>query len=80
MHKVYIKEKSWIAKVGATLLKTNNVALTIGNTIYLHNATKKDLLENQIWLCHELVHVQQYQQLGVMKFLFIYIKDYPFSY
>lgn len=76
MQQVYIKEKSWVAKIGANLLGVRNVALTIGNTIYLHNATKQELLQNKIWLCHELVHVQQYQQFGVVKFLFVYAKEW----
>lgn len=76
MQHVYIKEKSWIAKIGAKLLGVNNVALTIGHTIYLYNATKIELLLNKTWLCHELVHVKQYQQLGVAKFLFLYIKEW----
>lgn len=75
MQEVYVKEKSFIAKIGAKILGVNNVALTIGNTIYLHNATKDELLQNKTWLCHELVHVQQYKQLGVLKFLFIYLKE-----
>ena len=73
MKKVFIKENSLIAKIGAKFLKVNNVALTIGNTIYLHNATKKDLLNNKIWLSHELVHVKQYEKLGKIKFLFLYL-------
>jgi hypothetical protein len=73
MKKVFVKENSFIAKMGAKFLKTNNVALTIGNTIYLHNATKKDLLNNKVWLSHELVHVKQYEKWGKVKFLFLYL-------
>ena len=73
--KVKIVENSWIAKCGAKYLKVNNVALTIGNTIFLHNATKQDLLSNKTWLAHELVHVQQYEKLGVIKFLFFYLYE-----
>ena len=75
MKTVFIKENSWVAKLGAKSLKTTNVALTIGNTIYLHNATKQDLLNNKIWLAHELVHVKQYEKLGKAKFLFFYLID-----
>jgi len=73
LKKVAVKENSFIAKMGAKFLKVNNVALTIGNTIYLHNATKKDLLSNKTWLAHELVHVKQYEKLGKMKFLCLYL-------
>ncbi len=73
LKKVVIKESSFIAKMGAKFIKVDNVALTIGNTIYLHNATKKDLVSNKTWLSHELVHVKQYEKLGKMKFLFLYL-------
>jgi hypothetical protein len=76
MQTVFVKENSFIAKLGAKILRVNNMALTIGNTIYLYNATKQNLLENKTWLCHELVHVQQYKQLGVIKFLFLYLKEW----
>lgn len=79
MQHVHIKEKSFIARVGAKFLGVNNVALTIGNTIYLHNATKQTLLENKIWLCHELVHVEQFNQLGYIKFLLVYIKEWMYK-
>jgi len=73
--KIKIVENSWLAKCGAKSLKTTNVALTIGNTIYLHNATKQDLINNKTWLAHELVHVKQYEQLGVARFLFLYLYE-----
>ena len=73
MKKVFIKENSFIAKIGAKFLKVDNAALTIGNTIYLHNASKKDLLNNKIWLAHELIHVNQYEKLGKIKFFYLYL-------
>jgi aspartokinase len=71
--KISIKENSWLAKCGAKVLKVNNVALTIGSTIYLHNASKEELILNKTWLSHELVHVKQYEQLGVIRFLILYL-------
>ena len=57
-------------------LKANAIALTIGNTIYLHNANKEQLIQNTTWLCHELVHVKQYEKLGTVRFLAIYIFEW----
>jgi Domain of unknown function (DUF4157) len=73
--KIYFKENSFIAKCGAKCIKANNVALTIGNTIYLYNATVNDIIGNPIWLAHELVHVNQYQKLGIVKFVFLYLLE-----
>lgn len=76
LKQVFVKENSVLAKWGAKKLKANNIALTIGNTIYLHNATKQQLIQNTSWLCHELVHVQQYEKLGFAKFLIMYIYEW----
>lgn len=75
MTKIVIKENSILAKLAAKKLRVNNVALTIGKTIYLHNATKQELLDNKKWLCHELTHVKQYQQLGKFRFIVLYITE-----
>lgn len=75
MKKIFVKENSWIARLGAKCIGVNNVALTIGNTIHLHNATKQQLIENKVWLCHEIIHVKQYEKLGTIKFLFLYLLE-----
>ena len=76
MKEVFIIENSFIAKLGAKKLGVEVVALTIGNKIYLHNATKSDLINSPIWLSHELVHVQQYEQLGIPIFLIQYLYEW----
>ncbi|MFY7964519.1 MAG: eCIS core domain-containing protein [Chitinophagaceae bacterium] len=73
MKKIRIKENSWLAWLGAKCIRVNRVALTFGNTIHLHNATKQQLLENKVWLCHEIVHVKQYEKLGVLRFVIFYL-------
>lgn len=70
--KVYIKENSWCAKFAALYLKEKTVAIVIGKTIHLHNASKKDLLSNHRWLHHELTHVMQFKKYGCITFLFMY--------
>lgn len=47
--------------------------MVLGNTIYLHNATKQELLQNQRWLKHELCHVRQFQQHGLVLFIIKYL-------
>lgn len=71
--KIYIKEHSIIAKIAAQLMKEKRLALVINKTIYLYNVSKNDFLQHPTWLAHELVHVQQYQRLGLLKFLFLYL-------
>lgn len=70
---VRIKENSLLAKIAAAKLKTSSVAIVFGNTIHLYNVTEKDFLQNQRWLKHELCHVRQYQQQGLVLFLIKYL-------
>ena len=71
--KIRIKERSLIARIAAFVLRTNNVAIVFGKTIFLWNATKEDLINNKKWLRHELVHVQQFLRYGFFPFIFMYL-------
>ena len=69
---VHIKEQAIIAKLAAVFLKQKRMAVTINNKIYLYNCSAKDFLHLETWVCHELMHVQQYQKLGRLKFISFY--------
>jgi hypothetical protein len=69
----YIKENSVLARIAAWQLKSKQVAMVIGRTIHLHNTPAQVFLKNTKWVRHEVKHVQQYQQLGVVVFLLKYI-------
>lgn len=70
---IKIKENSWIAKLAAKKLRASNVAIVIGRTIHLHNATRKELLQNERWLKHELCHIKQFEQYGFLTFIAKYL-------
>lgn len=72
-HSITIKEASWIAKLAAVKLRSSSVAMVLGNTIHLHNASKNEFLQNQRWLKHELCHVRQFQQYGYVLFIIKYL-------
>jgi len=72
---VTIKENSLLARIAAYNLKSSVVAMVIGKTIYLHNSSKKDFLNNQRWVRHEVAHVYQYQELGLIRFLALYLLE-----
>lgn len=72
---VNIKENSWLALLAAKKLHVDKVAIVVNQTIYLHNCSKVDFLNNRKWLLHELKHVQQYQQLGTVRFIFSYLYE-----
>lgn len=73
--KVVIKENSFIAHLAAKWMKTTNMAIVFGNTIFLWNVSKYLFLNNPQWLRHELVHIEQYKKYGFFKFLFLYLKE-----
>jgi hypothetical protein len=68
-----LKERSWIAKLAARKLKARSVAIVIGKTIHLHNATREEFMRNHRWVRHELMHIRQYQEEGVLVFLVKYL-------
>jgi hypothetical protein len=73
MTKVKIKENSLLAKIAAYKLNSDSVAMVIGKTIHLHNSSKEDFLNNQRWVRHEVAHVKQYLELGLLRFLALYL-------
>lgn len=71
--RISIKEKSFVAKIAARKLKSDHVAMVLGNTIYLSGAGRADLLNNKNWLRHELKHVEQQLRYGCLWFLLLYL-------
>ena len=72
---ISIKENSWIAKIAARKLRSDNMAIVIGNTIHLHNVSKDHFLQDQRWVKHELCHVRQFHQHGFATFIFKYLRE-----
>lgn len=68
-----IKENSWLAKMAAKKLGKKEVAMVLGKTIHLWNATQGEFLNNEKWVKHELCHVRQFQQYGFMGFIARYL-------
>lgn len=72
---VYIKENSWLAKIAAWKMGSNNVAMVIGNTIHLHNVSRSAFLENTRWVKHEMCHIKQYKKYGTIGFISKYVLE-----
>jgi hypothetical protein len=62
-----------LAKLAAWKMNAHSVALVTGNTIHLHNITKPAFEQNEKFVKHELKHVEQYQRLGFIPFLWMYL-------
>jgi hypothetical protein len=70
-----IRESSWLAALAARKLGVPSVAITIGRTIHLHRANRRDLLQNSGWLRHELKHVEQFRRYGLLPFIGLYLLE-----
>ena len=70
-----IKENSWIAKIAAAKLRSENVAVVIGKTIHLHGVSKNDFLKNEKWVRHERCHLEQFRKHGFLNFIFKYLLE-----
>lgn len=70
---IYIKENSSFARFAALYLKEKSMAFTLGKTIHLWHTKSEDFLKNEIWVRHEIIHVQQFQQYGFFSFIGKYL-------
>lgn len=68
-----IREGSWVAKLAATKLGSEKVAIVIGHTIHLHQTSKEEFEKDKRWVKHELCHVQQFERYGFLNFIFRYL-------
>lgn len=73
---VKIHENSLLARIAAQRMGYDNVAIVFGKVIHLHNTSTEKFLANRSWLYHELKHVEQYQRLGLLRFLILYLREY----
>lgn len=73
--KVYVKPGSWIAFLAAGRLKAASVAIVFGKTIHLHKTSPDKFFADKRWVLHELKHVEQYERLGFVNFIFTYLKE-----
>lgn len=72
MVNVRIREKAFIARIAALLLKTEKVAIVFGQSILLWNTSRQEFLNNKRWLRHELAHIAQYRKHGFFTFILLY--------
>ncbi len=73
---VRIKENSFRARLACRHLGYSHVAMVVGRTIYLHNVSVETFLARPSWVVHELKHVDQYREHGLLGFLWKYLRDY----
>lgn len=70
-----VRENSLLARIAAWKLRSRQVAIVFGNTIYLHNTSEEEFLANKKWLRHELKHIEQYKRYGFFRFIILYLLE-----
>lgn len=76
MLQVKIKENSWLARVAALKFGSRPIAIVVGKTIHLHKKSAKDFVQETKWLKHELKHIEQFRQFGIIRFLCMYTLEW----
>lgn len=49
--------------------------MVVGRTIYLWDASKEEFFNNKRWVRHEVAHVKQYMELGIFRFIVLYLME-----
>ncbi|MBC8082139.1 MAG: hypothetical protein H7Z21_02915 [Hymenobacter sp.] len=71
-----IVENSPLARLARLKLGTRNVAMVLGSRIHLSGATREEFLTDPYWVAHEMEHIRQFQQYGMLGFLRRYLLDW----
>ena len=72
---ISIRENSFLARLAARKLRASQVAMVLGKTIHLYGCSRHDFLCDRSWVCHELKHIQQFQQYGKIRFVVLYLLE-----
>ncbi|WP_343071013.1 DUF4157 domain-containing protein [Chitinophaga qingshengii] len=64
---------SGLARIAAMVMGVQEVAMVLGRTIHLHGASRFEFLSDIAWVRHEVCHVKQYRQYGMIGFLARYL-------
>jgi hypothetical protein len=70
-----INERSIIARIARIFFGARKIAMVVGNTIHISGVDKEVFMSDRRWLIHEIAHIEQYRQNGLLKFLYLYILE-----
>ncbi|MCW3462875.1 DUF4157 domain-containing protein [Chitinophaga nivalis] len=71
-----IKERSWLAAIAARKMGVKQIAMVVGSTIHLHGSSRHIFMADTYWVRHEVCHIKQYREHGMIKFLWLYLTEY----
>ncbi len=64
-----------LARIARLVLKAPRVAMVVGGTVHLSGTTREEFLADPEWVAHEAVHLRQYQEHGLLPFLWKYLVE-----
>ena len=67
--------RSPLARIARLVLGSQRVAMVVGQTVHLSGATREQFLADAEWVAHELVHLRQYKEHGLLPFLWKYLLE-----
>ena len=67
--------RSPLARIARLVLGSQLVAMVVGQTVHLSGATREQFLADAEWVAHELVHLRQYKEHGLLPFLWKYLLE-----
>lgn len=70
-----IVENSPLARLARLKLGQGNVAMVLGKTIHLSGVTREQFLREPSWVAHEMCHIRQVQERGLLRFLWEYLVE-----
>ncbi|WP_276498675.1 hypothetical protein [Pontibacter litorisediminis] len=70
-----VVERSFFARIARLVLKSSNVAMVLGKTIYLSGVSRETFLKDEGWVAHELCHIRQFREHGFFRFLWLYLQE-----
>ena len=73
MQKIQTLTNSPLAFIARRVLKARRVAMVVGQTVHLSGASREEFLADAEWVAHEAVHLRQYQENGLLPFLWKYL-------
>ena len=62
-----------LARIARLVLGSQRVAMVVGQTVHLSGATRAQFLADAEWVAHEQVHLRQYKEHGLLRFLWKYL-------
>lgn len=63
---VVVYEKSWLARLGAWMMRGNKLGLGIANTIHFSRGIDSENFSDCRWLVHEVAHTLQFKYRGLI--------------